>query len=158
MDERGQTQYDFAIGVSVFLLVLIGVLVFLPSVFASYDTPVGADQREEADRLADRLVTEHRAGTNERTLNLSGSDGLATAMGATEFATLRDGAGVLDDRRVNVTVVDGGRASELVEEGGDAVATGPMYDDRPAATTVRVVRFADSDVCSPLCRIVVRVW
>lgn len=54
--ERGQTTIDFVTGMSVFLLVLIGVLVFLSGAFE----PVGAaaqDTRPTADRVAGSLST-----------------------------------------------------------------------------------------------------
>jgi hypothetical protein len=157
MDERAQTQIDFAIGISVFLLVLIGILLFLPDVFAAYEDPVGADEQEEADRIAATLVHEHRLAGNERTLWLDGSGNLSSAV-RDDFQSVRDGAGVPSYRRVNVTVIDGGSPSEIVDSAGGPVVTDRNYDEQPAATAVRIIRFDDPTVCTPLCRIVVRVW
>jgi hypothetical protein len=149
MDERAQTQVDFAVGVGVFLLVLAGVLLFLPDVFAAYEDPVGPAVEEEADRVAATLVEDHRVAGTERTLAF---DGLNATLTDANVSAVRDAAGVPDHRALNVTVVDGS------PDGATVASVGPSYDDQTAATTVRVADSTDDGVCDPVCRIVVRAW
>jgi hypothetical protein len=52
--ERGQTTLDFAIGISVFLAVLVFVFSFLPGLLAPF-TATGDGDPALADRIADRL-------------------------------------------------------------------------------------------------------
>lgn len=149
MDDRAQTQIDFAVGVGVFLLVLAGVLLFLPDVFAAYEDPVGPAVEEESDRVAATLVEEHRVAGTERTLAF---DALNATLTDTDVSAVRDAAGVPDHRALNVTVVDGS------PDGATVASAGSPYDEQAAATTVRVVDSVDSGVCNPVCRIVVRAW
>jgi len=55
-DQRGQTVYDFAVGVSVFLIVIIGVLAFVPSVFGGTNASVQETDSVTANRVAGFLV------------------------------------------------------------------------------------------------------
>lgn len=55
--DRGQSVFDFSIGVSLFLLVVIGVLVFVPTAFGSFggQTTGGATDGLAAQRGLDHL-------------------------------------------------------------------------------------------------------
>lgn len=57
-DQRGQSVFDYAIGVSVFLVVVFGVLVFVPTAFGSFGggNPAGAGDGIAADRALDHLT------------------------------------------------------------------------------------------------------
>lgn len=57
--DRAQSVFDFSIGVSLFLIVVIAVLVFLPTAFAALDDGggVSASDRNAANRAADTIVS-----------------------------------------------------------------------------------------------------
>jgi hypothetical protein len=55
--ERGQSVYDFSIGVSLFLVVVLGALLFVPGAFASANSDAATGAKDvAADRAADRLA------------------------------------------------------------------------------------------------------
>ncbi|WP_167837443.1 DUF7287 family protein [Halosimplex halophilum] len=66
-DDRGQSVFDFSIGVTLFLVVVLGVVVFVPTAFGSLSDDSGID---DEDRLAAERVADHLADTA-----LSGSEG-----------------------------------------------------------------------------------
>jgi hypothetical protein len=55
-DQRAQTVYDFAVGVSVFLIVIVGVLAFVPSVFGGTGASIQGEGSVTANRVAGFLV------------------------------------------------------------------------------------------------------
>lgn len=74
-DARGQTTIDFGIGVSLFLMTIVFIFLFIPSMF----TPFVSDQSATitADRTADALATD---------LFMSGDDGQYTLDGGCTVA------------------------------------------------------------------------
>ncbi|MFB6139045.1 MAG: hypothetical protein ABEJ26_01260 [Halosimplex sp.] len=56
--ERGQSVFDFSIGVSLFLIVVLGVLVFVPTAFGSFTSGGGGGVGDglAADQAADYLT------------------------------------------------------------------------------------------------------
>jgi hypothetical protein len=56
--DRGQSVFDFSIGVSLFLVVVLAVLVFVPTAFGSLSDDAGIDSEDTlaAERVADYLV------------------------------------------------------------------------------------------------------
>lgn len=57
-EDRGQSVFDYTIGVSLFLVVVLGVLVFVPTAFGSFggETAGGANDELVAERGADYLA------------------------------------------------------------------------------------------------------
>jgi hypothetical protein len=55
-NQRAQTALDFAIGVSVFLIVIVGVLAFVPSVFGGTGAPADGEIGITANRVAGFLA------------------------------------------------------------------------------------------------------
>lgn len=53
-DMRGQTTLDFAIGIAIFLGVLIFVFTFVPGILAPFDV-AGEEEPAKSDRIADSL-------------------------------------------------------------------------------------------------------
>ncbi|WP_436929874.1 DUF7287 family protein [Halosimplex halobium] len=56
-DDRGQSVFDFSIGVSLFLVVVLGVIVFVPTAFGSFTSGAGGGAGDglAADRAATYL-------------------------------------------------------------------------------------------------------
>lgn len=64
IDRRAQSVFDFSIGVSLFLIVVIGVLAFIPTAFGSFtsDAGGGAGDGIAADKAATYLTESALAG------------------------------------------------------------------------------------------------
>jgi len=67
---RAQTTTDFAVGMGLFLVTIVIVVGFLPSMFEPFDTRTGASAIA-ADRSADRLAEDLLVETPERPVALN---------------------------------------------------------------------------------------
>lgn len=144
--ERAQTLLDYLIGMTVLLLVIVGTFATLPGLAAPFEDPVAAGEKPAADRLADASV-EWNGSTSDQTVHY---DGLVnTLQSSSSFARLTSHVGIPPGKLVNVT---------LVSDGDIAASAGTRFRDDPAATTVRIVKTHESTVCTPSCRLIVRVW
>lgn len=140
---RAQTTQDFALGIGLFLLVVIFVLTFIPSVLAPFGTVDDAQRAAQAERvatsiLADSSVDGERILLDNETLyaKLQGISG--------------DDFGLPAHVQVNVSVQTL-EEDELVMSGGEA------YRGQDGASWTRIVTTND-DSCADGCRLVVRVW
>lgn len=152
--DRGQTLQDYVLGVSVFLLVVIGLLTaILPTVLAPFEDTVGGDKTAQADRIAAQLVGNTSVGDNQ--LNASALEQVVSA----DQATLRDRFSLPRGSTVNVTVSKMDGSSRIVGPSGGPLSSPRSPGERPSASSVRVVTLTDdSSGCQPACRLVVRVW
>ncbi|MBV0902020.1 DUF7287 family protein [Haloarcula salina] len=172
MDTRAQTPQDFAVGVSVLLVTIIGVLAFVQgSAIAVYESPDVQRSQPIADRTATYLVENFTVeGTrNHLVYNTTGGINASLDADTAELDALKADAGLLvaserrANPRVNVTIVN---ASTLFEsrrapavDDGDTLAWGPDATDRQnVARATRVVKLTNTDQCDPVCWLVVRVW
>ena len=172
-DERGQTPQDFAVGVAVLLVTIIGTFGFVQSsVVTTYDRPVDGDTRESADRLATYVVANYSVGAQDNVLRFDASDGIERSLNddSDSLDELRSRAGldVATERRVNpsvnVTIVGSDALADGTREPASGV-TGPLAwgepyrnDDGAASATRAVVLEDESTICSSNCLLVVRVW
>lgn len=174
VDARGQTAYDYAIGVSVFLVVVFGVFAFVPTMFDSAESGNRGQEAITADRAVDALV-EGGLATSKTPYHLDGDCLVAFFDGVTDcgFDGTRNTAqnlGFQEHRSVNVTVEvdlngDGARdrlcwTGTAVERVNTCGASGvPLTAGSSAAqneqfaTATRVARIAGQRVF-----VVVRVW
>ncbi|XVH30977.1 DUF7287 family protein [Haloferacaceae archaeon DSL9] len=149
---RGQLTLDFAVGISLFVLVVVSVFAFVPGMFGSFDGSAGAPA---ADRFATTL-----------TADLLGEPSTAGALNETctaaFFAQLGGGPDVHDgcrfgpettlsaqlatDRRVNATIET--RTGAVVYTAGDAPS-----DRASIVSATRAVLLGGETH-----RVVVRVW
>ncbi|EMA18761.1 DUF7287 family protein [Haloarcula argentinensis] len=174
MDTRAQTPQDFAVGVSVLLVTIIGVLAFVQgSAVGVYESPDVQRNQPIADRAATYLVENHSVDGTRNLVRYNTSGGINASLNADSpnLDGLRDNAGldVATERRVNprvnVTVVNAsalkaGTRDPAVDGHGQRLAWGPSVDGRTnVATTSRVVKLTNStDQCDAVCWLVVRVW
>jgi hypothetical protein len=158
---RGQTTMDFAIGMSLFLLVLVGVFTFLPSVFAPFSAD-GGSSMVVADRAAARLAGQTLVATTERPLLLDAActvaffDETSPVPADCNFdadaGNLGAALGVdTDVHRVNVTLEDDGGVVSLK---GTPLRAGP--DIPPSGDVVTATRAVRLDGTRE--RLLVRVW
>lgn len=158
--DRAQTTQDFAVGVSIFLLVLAGTVAFLPNIFAPYDQQVGSAERQQAIRIADVLVEKHTVTDKQRTLDFAA---LQSDISSLTTSDVRSRAGVADERLVVVEVYE--RPDDT--HPGDPALPAPIFeggqdydrsDPPPSVTVTRLVESSDDSDCVQVCRLVVRVW
>lgn len=142
-DDRGQTTQDYAVGIGLFLLAVVFVIAFIPSVLVGFDAVEATDRSAQAERIAATLVDSALVDGERVTLDGERLD--------VDLAALADptNAGLSPYRSVNVTVVtiDG---EETVTSGGTE------YAGQSAGVWTRIVRIDDG--CADGCRLVVRVW
>jgi hypothetical protein len=181
MEARGQTQLDFALGVSVLLVTIIGTLLFIQGgLFQSFDRSVDAPSQAQAERVASRLVENYTTEGNETILRYDRPDGsgIHDSLDAdTGLTRLRGQAGlnVTSARRaspnLNVTVVNGTTLARTetrpaTDASGDRLAWGEdVAGVSNPGTVIRVVRLENDrvpargrEICDPACWLVVRVW
>jgi hypothetical protein len=144
MNQRGQTAYDYLLGIVLLLVAIITVLSLFPQVFGPFVDPVSADQEKMADRVAAEVLDDNATVAGDRTLNVSSLDGNDAYV-----QRLKERAGVSEYRSLNITVQTG---TTTVVQAGDA-----RRGAEPSATTVRTVRTVDGP-CEYGCQLVVRVW
>jgi len=158
--ERGQTTLDFAIGVSLFLGVVVLAFAFMPSMFAPFETDTGAEF-VVADRSADRLTADAlvdapsdpsvlNATCTEEFFDTAGPDPVGCRY-VDDASDLPGALGLDGGVRVNVTVHDDAGIRTL---DGTLLAAGPpptTVDDTVVATRVVLL---DGDQH----RLYVRVW
>lgn len=172
MDTRAQTPQDFAVGVSVLLVAIIGVLAFVQgSAVAVYESPDVQRSQPIADRAATYLVENYTVEGTRNHLVYNTSEGINASLDAdtAELDALKENAGLLvsterrANPRVNVTIINASTLAESrrapAEDDGDTLAWGPDAEGRQnAARATRVVKLTDTDQCDPVCWLVVRVW
>lgn len=153
---RGQTTQDFVVGIGIFLLSVAVVFAAIPSVVTPAD-PVRDAEREQADRIVDRLVGEF-AAHNE----LDG-DRLADALeaGGTDRLLELEG-GPADEVGVRLERLDGTTLERADGSPALEAETAP-YEGQPAASSARIVALEgsfelESGADEPASRLVVRVW
>jgi hypothetical protein len=151
MTDRAQTQQDFAIGISVFLLAMVFVFAYLPTALTTADAEV-----EQHSYVAERLSSSLLAN-----LTVEGSETQLNGTRTRRFFLSHESGGDIErnytvgsTRQVNVTLetlqgltVDFGGATSTPATAGDE------YSDRVAATTTRIVQLGTTRY-----RFAVRVW
>jgi hypothetical protein len=158
--DRAQTQQDFAVGISVFLLAVLFVFAYLPSTLASTDAEI-EQQSYVADRLSASMLANVTAEDGANRLNGTRTTDFFAGHGDT--AAIRANYSLPSAANANVTLetldgiscgIDGDEVT-CPPGGGTAVraAAGDPYAQRGGATTTRIVGL-DGDRY----RLVVRVW
>ncbi|MDQ2051373.1 hypothetical protein RBH26_12895 [Natronolimnohabitans sp. A-GB9] len=156
--DRGQTTQDFAVGIGVFILAVAFVFSFLPTILTPFDSSVSGGETAQADRIADRVVDDLSASTDD-----------PNEIDVEEFESYGDGdlatkVGLRSTDRVNVRLEPLDGTSEEIDE-YTSVDGSDDYDGQSAASAARLVVLADDDgpdYCTDegfeTCRLVVRVW
>jgi hypothetical protein len=146
---RGQTNLDFAFGVSLFVLALVVTFALVPNLLAPFEAPVGNDQTVKANRANAQLLGDLTVADSSNELDTAATNTLFNT--ATE-ASLRNDFSFDDTVRVNVTLQINSSSRRTV---------GRPYSGRSVASSMRIVTgYNDSTYgeCTPTCRLIVRVW
>jgi hypothetical protein len=155
---RGQTQQDFAVGVSVFLLAVFFVFSFVPTTVAPTDANTESESYV-ADRVADSVLADLTVPTEANVLDPDRAADFFAAHGTS--GTIQANYSVADTRQVNVTLDDLDGVTVAVNDtavadsvaGGTVATAGDDYPGGAGVAATRVVR-----VGSARYRLAVRVW
>lgn len=158
--DRGQTTMDFAIGVSLFLAVVVLAFGFLPTMFAPFSSDTGGNAAT-ADRIADRLSADAlvdrprdpsvlNATCTENFFNAS----LPVPAGCrytSDESNLHSALGISDFTNVNITIRN---ASGVRKLGGTRLEAGEIATsaDDPVIAKRVVLLSGEHN------RLIVRVW
>jgi len=168
-DERAQTVQDFAVGISIFLLVVGAVFLMFPTLFTPYEQAIADEGPDsQADRIA--MLIADNVSDDEATNELTAEE-INHWFGGGEN-DLRAAANVSSTTRVNVTMttLETDREDPIGLEDGNAeieaieAAAGPSPEGSDTATAARIVTVGDSDWiddsadADPAYRLIVRVW
>lgn len=156
--KRGQTLYDYALGISLFVLTITATVSLLPSLVPTgQDAPSGAVSAT-TDRVARDIVANETTGTGseEHALDPGGLQSLA-ALSADE---LEQWFGIRTTWQVNVTVTTLEGNSFVTAANTSPLTAGSPYRGQPGGEAVRIVTLSNDSYadCTPACRLVVRVW
>ena len=156
-EDHAQTAQDFAIGISIFLLVVGAVFAYFPTLFTPYGQAIqGEDTSAQAERVGMLIVD----GEGERnTITQEDYDEWFEDMDGED---LQEQAGLASTSQVNVTI------SPLDPEADDdeVPKSGHNYQDQDSSSFSRIVQ-VDEDVTdgyddlsddAPAYRLTVRVW
>lgn len=165
-DERAQTNQDFAVGISIFLLTTAFVFAFIPTIFTPFDGDVQNSDIAQSNRVASAFVDNHSVEGKPATLDDASVETYFDAGNGGD--ALRELYSLPTTSQINVTVrTQNGSVIHTVEANGRTtkMARGDSYRDQPSASTSRVVTFDEGNVCNPepsndqsACRLLVRVW
>jgi|GEM_PF-866426 len=178
MDSRAQTPQDFAVGVSVLLVTIIGVLAFVQgSAVGVYESPDVQRNQPIADRAATYLVENHSVEGTRNLIRYNASGGINESLNndiAKHSGTLSDlkssaGLDTATQRRTNATLnvsvvnassLKAGTRDPAIDDHDQRLAWGPDVANRDnVATTSRVVKLTNATgQCDPVCWLIVRVW
>lgn len=159
---RAQTPYDFALGISVFILTIALVFALVPSALTFAEADPGAKEAKQANRAAGTLIENLSAEHRQNELN-----GTATAdyfNRTSNESQLQDDLALPSIVSINVTVLwlDGTQVAAVEDSfGNDILLTAgrPVSEDQPTAEIVRLVTVSNDDIdCTPACQFIVRVW
>jgi hypothetical protein len=156
--KRGQTLYDYALGISLFVLTITATVSLLPSLIPTgQDGPSGAVSAA-TDRVAQDVLTNGTTATarDGNTLDPRG----VQQVGNLSDEQLQRWFALRTTWQVNVTVttLDGG--SFVADGDGSPLTAGATYRDQAGGEAVRIVTLSNDSYadCTPACRLVVRVW
>lgn len=146
---RGQTNLDFAFGISLFVLTLVVTFGLVPNLLAPFEAPVGNDQTVKANRANAQLLDDLTVANSSNRLNTTKTDAV---FNTATTASLQNRFRFDTTVRVNVT---------LQINSSSRRTAGNVYSDQSVASSMRVVTGYNNTTygeCSPTCRLIVRVW
>ena len=168
-DDRAQTNQDFAVGISIFLLTTAFVFAFIPTIFTPFNEDVRNSEIAQSNRVASAFVDNHSVEGEPATLDAAAVERFFDAGNGGD--ALRELHSLPTTSQVNVTVrTQNGSVIHRLDTTGDGsgdlrLARGDAYRDQPSASTSRIVTLEEGNVCDPepgnsqsACRLLVRVW
>ncbi|MFB6186532.1 MAG: hypothetical protein ABEI86_06670 [Halobacteriaceae archaeon] len=144
MHDRGQTSFDFAVGMGLFLITLAFLFTFVPGIFAPFTVGTGGDEiiaDRSADRLAEDLLLSNE--TQQYRLNTSctvaffntDSDSI-TCQFSNDASNLHQVLGIDTFEKINVTIKQDGSVLTIQSTKLSAGPSPPESGDVTVATRV----------------------
>lgn len=170
VNDRGQTTQDFAVGVSVLLLSVIGAFVFSQGgTLAVYEGTSPGVEQTQADRIASYIVENYSVDGRSNVLRYTpdsddgGIEELDDGDSDLSKLKLQAGVNVSSDRRVDpivgVRIVNNSTLAEGERTPAKANLSLGQSRDSEFTSASRVVTLEnDGTQCTPVCWLVVRVW
>lgn len=143
LGNRAQTTQDFALGIGLFLLVVVFVLTFVPSVLAPFGSVADDERAAQAERVAVVIVSDTTVDGERLLLNHTDLQSELSPLEPTTY-------GLPSHVQLNVTL-------HTLEDDQQVASGGPSYTGQSAASWTRIVTTTDES-CEAGCRLVVRVW
>jgi hypothetical protein len=159
MTDRGQTQQDFAVGISVFLLAVFFVFAFVPTTIAPSDANTESESYV-VDRVGNSVAENVTAPEEAGRLDTDAAERFFAAHGS--GAAVRANYSVAETTAVNVTLETLAGVTVAVNATDGAVGpgasgiiarAGDRYPGGVGVSATRIVRLDDRRY-----RLVVRVW
>lgn len=156
---RAQTQQDFAVGVSVFLLAVFFVFVFVPTTIAPSDANTESESYV-VDRVGISVTEDVTAPEEVGRLDVDSTEAFFTTHGS--GAAVRANYSIAETTAVNVTLETLAGVTVAVNAtdgavgpgaGGTVARAGDRYPGGLGVSAAKIVRFDDRRY-----RLVVRVW
>lgn len=148
MIERGQTTYDYLLGILLLLIAVTTVFWLFPQITEPFFDPVTSDREKMADQFAAEVIEANATLSGERTLDVETS-----TFDDAYVAEMKNRSGLQERRKVNLS---------LRKDGEINVSTGPPEPSGEViATSVRTVRTVPESGLgdyTKACDLVVRVW
>jgi hypothetical protein len=159
---RGQTTIDYVIGISVFLVVVVFVFGFIPTIFAPFEASSGSNTipaDRSADRLSDDLLVDspEQPAVLNRTCTVGFFDADGTAPTGCRYDDDSDGAnlsaamGTSSVTNLNVTIRSEGSITQL---DGTPLAVGDSSEGNENVVVATRVVLLDGDQH----QLYIRVW
>jgi len=147
MTDRGQTVYDFLLGVVLFLVVVVSIFAIFPDIFEPFFDPSPGERDEMADRVASELIENTSVSTEEKTLQYERLNDTLQSIGD-DTSTLKNKTGVPEIRNIQVEL----------RNSTTGVQTWGKDPQNVWSVSVRNVRVTGRSGCETVCRLIVRVW
>lgn len=151
MNDRGQTQYDYLVGITLLLLTISGVFLQIPDIFDQAPEVTESVDQAVAERAADNLTDRAAIDGNDNYLNFT----VLNQSLHENWSKTRDRAGLDIRQAMNVSVTNGTNSSAIVASNA---GEWNYADGDNIAFAKRIVKFDNSSRCSTVCRLTVRVW
>jgi hypothetical protein len=155
---RGQTPQDFAVGISIFLLTVMFVFAFVPSVLQPSQASEEVILTTEGDRVASNIVSNLSVPGRPNHLNESKLDDFVTKYkNNTDTFRYDYGLGTFTDVNVTIRKLNGFGTVDDDESPHEPYRFGEQYQAQDAVVVERVVTM-DHPQCQTGCKLIVRLW
>lgn len=150
--DRGQTPQDFAVGISIFLITVMFVFAFVPSVLQPSRAGEEVTLTAEGDRVASGLISNLSAPGRPNHLDDSRVEEFVDAYDEDNTSEFRSDYGLRTYTEVNVTIRTLNGSARI-----DDYSFGDDYRNQEAVVIQRVVTMENPD-CDDGCHLIVRLW
>lgn len=150
--DRGQTPQDFAVGISIFLVTVLFVFAFVPSVLQPSRAGAEATLTTVGDRVASGIVSNLSAPGRPNHLDESKVSEFVDTYDDGNTSDFRSDYGLATYTQVNVTIRTLNGSDRV-----DNYSFGDEYRNQEAVVVQRVVTMDDPQ-CQDGCQLIVRLW